>query len=194
MSGVYPGRSGLGLAGGGLDGLATATDPELVARCRAGEQPAWGELVERFSRYIYAIAIQVYRLSEPDSEDVFQEVFTRAYERLDELRDPSALKSWLAQMARRLCLDRLRAGARERPSEELPESAADDEMTRLDEALVVRDALAVLPENYQETVDRFFARDQSYKTISEALDIPPGTVASRISRGLVKLRIELEGR
>jgi len=43
------------------------TDAELVARCRAGDQDAWRELVDRFSRYVYAIAVQVYLLSEPDA-------------------------------------------------------------------------------------------------------------------------------
>ena len=64
-------------------------------------------------------------------------------------------------------------------------------MARLDQALSVRGALSSLSEECQETLDRFFARDQSYRTISEALGIPQGTVASRISRCLVKLRDDL---
>ena len=53
------------------------SDAELVARCRAGDEQAWAMLVDRFARYVYAIAVQGYRLSEQDSEDVFQEVFAR---------------------------------------------------------------------------------------------------------------------
>jgi RNA polymerase sigma-70 factor (ECF subfamily) len=60
--------------------------------------------------------------------------------------------------------------------------------------VIVRDALATLPEHCQEILDRFFARDESYREIADALDIPPGTIASRISRCLKKLREELEGR
>ena len=67
-------------------------------------------------------------------------------------------------------------------------------LSRLDEALVVRAALAKLPSDCREVLDRFFARDESYRTIGEALTIPPGTIASRISRCLAKLRAELEGR
>ena len=48
------------------------TDSELVARCRNGDQQAWSELVERFSRYVYAISVQAFRLSDADAEDVFQ--------------------------------------------------------------------------------------------------------------------------
>ena len=55
-------------------------------------------------------------------------------------------------------------------------------------------ALAELPEQLPEILDRFFARDESYRTIGDALDLPAGTIASRISRCLGKLRMELEGR
>ena len=48
------------------------TEAALVARCRSGDQAAWNELVERFSRYVYAIAVQAFRLPEHDAEDVFQ--------------------------------------------------------------------------------------------------------------------------
>ena len=168
------------------------TDAQLVARCRAGDDDAWRELVERFSRYVYAIAVQAYRLSEADAEDVFQEVFARAYVNLPKLRNDAAIRPWLAQMTRRLCLDTLRASAREAP-EELPDAAgADDTIAKLDEALSVHDALATLPDNCQEILDRFFARDESYRNIGDALDIPAGTIASRISRCLVKLKTELE--
>jgi RNA polymerase sigma factor (sigma-70 family) len=170
------------------------SDAQLVARCRAGDDDAWRELVERFSRYVYAIAVQAFRLSEQDAEDVFQEVFARAYERLDRLRDDAAIRPWLAQLTRRLCLDTLRAGSREQPAEPSEPRGTDDTIARLDEALMVHDALATLPDNCREILDRFFARDESYRHIGEALDLPPGTIASRISRCLVKLRSELEGR
>jgi RNA polymerase sigma factor (sigma-70 family) len=176
--------------------MATArtTDAQLVARCRAGDEGAWRELVERFSRYVYAIAVQGFRLSDAEAEDVFQEVFARAYERLDALRDDDAIKPWLAQLTRRLCIDSRRASAREQLSgEELAEDV-DDVLARLDEALAVHEALALLPGHCQEILDRFFARDESYRTIGEALDIPAGTIASRISRCLVRLRDTLEGR
>jgi DNA-directed RNA polymerase specialized sigma24 family protein len=67
-------------------------------------------------------------------------------------------------------------------------------VTNLDEALTVRAALELLSSECQEILDRFFTRDESYKTISERLEIPPGTIASRISRCLVKLRGQIEGR
>ena len=60
--------------------------------------------------------------------------------------------------------------------------------------MAVQEAMKTLPEHCAEILDRFFTRDESYKTIGEALDLPPGTIASRISRCLSKLRSQLEGR
>jgi DNA-directed RNA polymerase specialized sigma24 family protein len=70
----------------------------------------------------------------------------------------------------------------------------DDTIASLDEALYIHEALAALSSNCQEILDRFFAQDESYRNIGDALDLPAGTIASRISRCLVKLRSELEGR
>jgi len=175
---------------------STLSDSQLVARCRAGDQAAWGELVERFSRYVYAISVQAFRLPESDAEDVFQEVFARAYQHLDKLRDDAAVKPWLAQLTRRLCIDRLRASARERPvaDEELVTAEPDETLAFLDEALTVHEALAAAPEHCREILDRFFARDESYRTIATDLDLPSGTIASRISRCLARLKAHLEGR
>jgi len=61
-------------------------DAKLVGRCRAGDAAAWNDLVERFSRYVYAITTQAFRLPQHDAEDVFQEVFSRVFERLGSLR------------------------------------------------------------------------------------------------------------
>lgn len=173
---------------------AELTDAQLVARCRAGDHEAWRELVDRFSRYVYAIAVQAFKLSEHDAEDVFQEVFTRAYEHLDKLRDDEAIRPWLAQLTRRLCIDRLRAGSTEQLEDEVEIADVDDVIGRLDESLAVHEALSMLSDNCQEILDRFFTRDESYRTIGDALDLPSGTIASRISRCLTKLRVEMEGR
>jgi len=172
------------------------SDAALVARCRVGDDDAWRELVERFSRYVYAIAVQGFRLSQQDAEDVFQDVFARVYERLGSLRDDEAVRPWIAQLTRRVCIDRLRSGARESDTDldELPELPAEDMLTALEEAFDVHEAMAGLPENCQVILDRFFARDESYRTIGDTLGLPAGTIASRISRCLDKLRDAFDGR
>ena len=174
---------------------ASLSDAALVARCRTGDENAWAELVNRFSRYVFAIATQGFGLTANDAEDVFQEVFARTYQHLDRLRDDEAIRPWIAQLTRRLSIDRIRASSRVQPTdEEIEPQGADETLERLDEALSVRESLAELSEACQEILDRFFARDESYQTIGEALDIPAGTIASRISRCLAKLRAVMEGR
>ena len=175
-----------------MSGYATLTDAELVRRCRADDAGAWNELVERYSRYVYAIAVRGFRLSDEDAEDVFQDVFTRIYTRLDSLRDDSALRPWIAQLTRRRCLDAV-AAKREVPAEDVTEEGSSD-LSDVEEAFEVREALAELSEPCQDILDRFFTRDQSYKTIADELEIPSGTIASRIARCLGRLRNELEGR
>jgi RNA polymerase sigma factor (sigma-70 family) len=172
------------------------TDGALVARCRAGDDDAWRELVERFSRYVYAIAVQGFRLGQQDAEDVFQDVFARVYERLGSLRDDDAVRPWIAQLTRRVCIDRLRSGSHESDADldELPEVPAEDALGALEEAFDVHEAMAELPDNCQQILDRFFARDESYRTIGDTLGLPAGTIASRLSRCLDKLRDSLEGR
>jgi RNA polymerase sigma factor (sigma-70 family) len=172
----------------------TITDAELVQRCRAGDPEAWNQLVERFSRYVYAICTQAFRLPPADAEDVFQEVFTRIYTRLDTLRDDSALRPWIGQLTRRLCLDSIAASGRMQPVAEVEPTSRELTLDELEDAFAVREAIRELSEPCQEMLDRFFSRDESYRTISRDLDLPSGTIASRISRCLRQLRTELEGK
>ena len=175
---------------------AATTDAQLVSRCRAGDEAAWNELVERFSRYVYAIAVQAFRLAPHDAEDVFQDVFARVFEHLDRLRNDEAIRPWIAQLTRRRCIDRLRTGGREGlvDPDDIEPGELDETLGRLDEAMTVRAGLDAVGDPCREILDRFFCRDESYRAIGEALDLPPGTIASRISRCLSKLRVELEGR
>ena len=171
--------------------MHAASDSELVARCRAGEHEAWALLVDRYARYVHAIATRVYRLAPADAEDVFQEVFARIFERLGTLRDDDALRPWIAQTTRRCSIDALRRAGREVAVAEPPERA-DEGLARLEEALSVRAALDELSPDCSEILDRFFCRDESYRTIGAELDLPSGTVASRIARCLARLRDLLE--
>jgi RNA polymerase sigma factor (sigma-70 family) len=171
-----------------------SSDAQLVSRCRGGDEQAWNELVERFSRYVYAIAVQAFRLAPHDAEDVFQDVFARVYEHLARLRNDEAIRPWIGQLTRRLCIDRLRAGGREGliDPEDIELGEYDETLSRLDEAMTVRAGLDAVGVDCREILDRFFCRDESYRAIGEALDLPAGTIASRISRCLSKLRVELD--
>ena len=171
---------------------AALSDAELVGSCREGVAEAWNELVERYSRYVYAIAVRGFRLSDDDAEDVFQDVFTRIYTRLDSLRDDSALRPWIAQLTRRRCLDALASKGREVAADDVLADDATADLADVEEAFSLREAMSGLPETCQDILDRFFTQDQSYKTIADELDTPSGTIASRIARCLKRLRNELE--
>ena len=172
------------------------TDAQLVSRCRAGDPDAWNEFVERFSRYVFAICSRGFRLANHDAEDVFQEVFSRAFERLSELRSDDAVRPWLAQLTRRLCIDRLRLLARDTPSDAEP-SRASGRWTTSSQRSTMRWLCAPPWTRWATRAARSstaFSADESYRTIGDDLEIPAGTIASRISRCLDKVRSELDGR
>ena len=168
------------------------SDELLVARCRGGDSEAWAVLVERFSRYVYAICVRGFRLSPQDAEDVFQDVFAKTHERLAKLRDDAAIRPWIGQLTRRCCIDRLRSTREEGVGDDSEVADPSDGLADVEQALDVQQALVALGEPCHDILDRFFARDESYRTIGAALDLPAGTIASRISRCLEKLKLELE--
>jgi RNA polymerase sigma-70 factor, ECF subfamily len=168
--------------------------PSLVDRCRTGDPDAWRDLVDQYSAYVYAIVVRAYRIPRDDAEDVFQDVFARVFERLEMLRDDDALRAWIGQVTRNLCIDYQR---RARPGAELPatlESDGERELDELTEALFVQQSLGQLPDGCADILDRFFRRDQSYRAIAADTGLAEGTIASRISRCLARLREVVEGR
>jgi RNA polymerase sigma-70 factor (ECF subfamily) len=166
----------------------------LVDRCRKGDADAWRDLVDEHAAYVHAIVVRAFRIPADDAEDIFQDVFTRVFERLEMLRDDDALRGWIAQVARNLCIDHLRKAHEFAELPETLESDGERELTELTDALFVRQEMARLPENCSEILDRFFCRDESYRTIAAHTGIAEGTIASRISRCLAKLKTEIEGR
>ncbi len=180
---------GVGLSAVDVADDARRRDARLVRRCRSGDETAWAELVTRFSDYVYAILTRGFALDPSTAEDVFQEVFTRTFRRLSTLEDESAVKPWIAQLTRRAAVDKLRSTRAESDIEALAGAGArDPAFDLIEQAATVQRALAELPEPYGDVVERFFIRDQSYQTIAAELGLAPGTIASRISRGLALLR------
>jgi RNA polymerase sigma factor (sigma-70 family) len=175
--------------------LRRASDAELIARCRHGDETAWLELVRGFAPYVHAITVRGYRLSEDDAEDVFQEVFLRIWTHLDQLRSDDAVRPWIGQLTRRISIDRLRSRAREVSREEVDSpaavAAAEDALALIDEALTLRQAIARLPRIQQEMIERAFVRGETHATIAAALGIAEGTVASRICRARQRLHTQL---
>jgi RNA polymerase sigma-70 factor (ECF subfamily) len=172
----------------------SGTTETLLDRCRAGDERAWETVVDRYASYVHSITVRAFRLSPADAEDVFQEAFLRTWQNLARIDGDESLRPWIGQVTRRLCVDRVRR-VREHADAEALEGRGDvdERLATIEQAIDLRSGLAALSEPCQDILDRFFARDQSYATIGEELALPPGTVASRISRCLSRLREQLEG-
>lgn len=149
-------------------------------------------LIEEHSEFLYRFA---YRLSgsSADAEDLVQQAFMSAHTSLDQLREPDKARAWLVAVVRNAYRKSIR---RERPLSfsairSNPEPVAEPDLEQLLNAASVQEALAELPEEFRSTLILYYFDDQSYKEIAELLDIPIGTVMSRLSRGKAHLRQRL---
>lgn len=159
----------------------------LVRDAQAGRRDAFAALYERFAGYVYAIL--VVRVSAQDAGDLVQDVFLRALERLEGLRDPRAFAGWLAAIARNTATD-----LRRRPLmiDELPDTpaAAVDPHVRLD-ARRALDAIRRLPDAYRETLALRFVQGMTGPEIAKVTGLTPDSVRVNLSRGFKLLRAEL---
>jgi RNA polymerase sigma-70 factor (ECF subfamily) len=172
----------------------------IAARARAGERAALRELVEKSAPRIYRLALRV--LGDPDeADDVVQETYIRAWERIDELRDPSAVMGWLSRIARNAARDRLRWWKRRRRESfdeagaalaHLVEQAgsaplADEALAAAETGAAVARAVAALPDKHRVVLLLREADGMSYEEIAESLGIAVGTVESRLHRARAAL-------
>lgn len=126
------------------------------------------------------------------AEDVCQELFVRAIQCIDQVRDPKSLKTWLYRVATNLAHDHLRR-RRDTPIPDVPFSAAaSDDVDRLPERLHVTELLRTLSPDHRGVLILRFYEDMSLPEISEILEIPVGTVKSRLHYALRQLRRHLE--
>ena len=153
-------------------------DAVLVDRARRGEAEAFDELVRRHYRAAYAVALAVLG-SAMDAEDVCQDAFIRAIERLDELRRPERFAAWLLQIVRNRARNyhsyrRVRTAM---PLEAVSTAGADD-TARASEQSVLRDrlesALSDLSEIQREVVLLHDMEGLKHREIAEALDLSEG--------------------
>jgi RNA polymerase sigma factor (sigma-70 family) len=174
----------------------TDTDPgDLVARIIAGDQDAWVALTDRYTNVLWSVARGM-RLSMADSADAVQTTWLRLVERIDTLREPQHLGSWLVTTVRRESLAMLRRGAHTRPAqseewEDIP--AAGDP---LDEALVREERDVALWKAFNalsvrcQALLRMLIADPapSYAEVSAAFGVAVGSIGPTRQRCLNALR------
>lgn len=170
----------------------TASDEDLVARCLAGDEGAWRELIERYAAYIYAIATRAFSLGPAAADEVFQDVCIRVYEGLQRFAGRGEFRSWLRAVVLSAAREHLRREARRADAELTEDQATEAAIAELEQALDVRSAVAALGEPCSGTIRLYFFRSLTQAEVASALGVPSGTVAARLSRCLKRLRDSLQ--
>jgi RNA polymerase sigma-70 factor (ECF subfamily) len=172
-------------------------DEWIAVRCQLGERAAFDELIQRWHG---PICRYVRQLSDDDvAQDIAQDVWLRVLRGIGGLRDPARLRAWLFGIAHRTWIDALRrkyavviADIDEVDQRELPDPTLSDE--REQELTDVEVELTRLPPIEREALTLFYLRELSLQEIAQALEIPIGTVKSRLHRARGMLRRELNGK
>lgn len=182
-------------------------DEELLLACRRGDAAAWEALVNRFQRLIYAIPRRA-GLDEDGAAEVFQEVFTTLFEKLDDIEQPDRLQAWLVTTARRKTwryITRDRFTRRNYGGEDddgdaelnaVPDDAPlpDEALIQLEEQHRVRSSLNDLDERCRKLLTLLFYRDDtpSYAEIATETGTREGSIGPTRARCLQKLMRLLE--
>jgi len=183
------------------------SEESLIARVQLGDEAAFGELIERYQKQVFNIALR-YVHNYDDASDITQEVFIKAYRSVSGFKGKSRISTWLYRIAVNMCLDFIRRekvhsrglvpleikddedGDYELPAPDFsyaPEQVA--EQRELQEAL--QKALDSLPPISREIVMMRDINGMSYQEIADALHIELGTVRSRLARARIRMRNKL---
>ena len=179
-------------------------DQALIERCRNGDVAAFEPLVEKYRDRVWRLEFNVLRDRE-DAWDVTQEAFVRAWQALPSFRGQSAFYTWLFRIVVNVASDRARQraargrafGTERVPEEDWERTMVDESATPADEARRAEEreritkALAALPEHQRTIIMLSDLEGLSYREIAEVLDIPMGTVMSRLHNARKRLRAVL---
>lgn len=187
----------------------------LVERCLGGDEAAWAELYRAFYPQVrFIVGWKRWGFSASEVEDGIQEVFTELVRSLPHFRQEARLSTFVDKLARNRCISHLRKrSALKRPKEtmgiELEEGKGEEGMSRLhlvssdgnpeNAALATEDhrelalALGAMPEACRQIVSLRYYREMSYQEICAVLELPLGTVCSRLKRCLSKLKDAIGG-
>ena len=160
------------------------------------QAPRDGRLSSLIEQHYAAVYRFAYRLtgSAVDAEDLTQQAFLTAQEKLNQLRDPERSGGWLYAIVRNTYLKKCRGprGIGEASLDDVPEPMAAGPVNTEIDAEVLQSALNEMPEAYRTPLILFYFDEFSYKEIAERLDVPIGTIMSRLSRAKRFLRSRLE--
>jgi RNA polymerase sigma-70 factor (ECF subfamily) len=192
--GVRLSRSGSAASDATLD-----ADARLVERCLSGDEAAWEDLVRTHTRRVYSICYR-FTNSAADAEDITQEVFLRIFRSIKSFRSSEGTFTvWLGRLTRNLLIDHYRRTKTERVTDSIeeklgvleerasPDSRADAMLSGREASEVLQAALQKLSPDLRETVVLRDLEGLEYRDIAEVLNVPEGTVKSRLNRGRAEL-------
>ena len=166
---------------------AEPDDAALVESARRGERAAFGALYRRHARLVQAVLLA--RVAPDFVDDLVQDVFLHAMDRISSLRDGAAFAAWIATVARRRAADwRRRRRDTVELSEDIPSAARDQERVEADEVIA---AIAALPEAYRETLMLRFVAGLDGPEIAARTGLTHGSVRVNLHRGTALLRKRL---
>ncbi len=172
-------------------GFASLHDVELCALAATGERRAFGELVRRHGSAVRGVLRRM-GAQGAEADDVAQDAFLTAFERIAEFRGEGTFTAWVKKIAARLYLRRLQ---RDRKLGALTAEAIDEEPEPprgdADTTIDLEEAMKVLNPTERLCVSLCFGAGLSHTEAAEALNLPLGTVKSHVKRGLEKLRTRL---
>ena len=181
-------------------GTVDRSEAVLLKKARRGNLFAFEEVVKRYQRRVYGVALRIVRRHDV-ADDVAQEAFIRAHRKLDSYDPERPFGPWICRIAANLAINHVRSPvAREQELDDTQREpaarAGDDPLEGIleDEARRVLDvALADLPAEQRAVFVLRTVEELSYREIAEAMEISIGTVMSRLSRAREKLRRALAG-
>jgi RNA polymerase sigma-70 factor (ECF subfamily) len=180
---------------------AKAEDLQILRAIQQGEETALADLYDRYRAILFGLILRILH-SQPEAEDVLQDVFVQVWQRASSF-DESRGKpfTWLVTLARSRAIDRLRAlESRGRTSIESVRQVVEDvsdavhDTFRSEQSKIVRDALAQLSEEQRKVLILAYFEGLTQTEIAERMDEPLGTVKTRMRSGTIKLRELLSGR
>jgi RNA polymerase sigma-70 factor (ECF subfamily) len=174
-----------------------------VERCRKGEDEAWRELVDRFGQKVYSVSYH-FTLKREDAEELAQEIFLKIFENLNRYDGSFPLIAWIVSLSRNLCIDRYRRRKREKSFRFVSDDAvlpllrsADDpsaDALRKERTKLLFSALAEIPEDLAEILVLRDLDGLAYDEIGQALELPDGTVKSRLFRARAEVAKKIRER
>jgi RNA polymerase sigma-70 factor (ECF subfamily) len=171
-------------------------DELLVVRCQLGEPEAFDALIERWHRPLW-LYIRRMTGNHDEAQDLLQDVWLRVIRGIPRLRDGSRFRGWLFGIARRALMDRLRREYSVPPADEVDIAglAAQPEPADIETDLAsMETALETLPAVERDVLTLFYLHNLTLTDLAQALNVPVGTVKSRLFRARGMLRAAMQER